>query len=112
MVGLIKNDYTTPKFIICDTPIKDGSFHDDRVWIYCPSALTLIEFIALDGLKDFQFKDDDYFVYTNIEGDQEHWTAQFTQNNCEMLEIDENQLKLEAIEIFKKHLTQLDNEIL
>ena len=110
MAKIQRNEYTTPRFIIGDTLIKDGSFHDDRVWIYCPSALSLIEFICLDGLGDFEFKNNDYFIYKNIDGDEENWTAQFAQNNCEMVDVDAEALKKEAIEIFKQHLTQLDDE--
>lgn len=93
-----KITFETPDFLICETPIKNNNFNDLRLWIYCPAALSLIEFIKLDDLLDFKFKDDDYFVFNN-----EAWTAQFTQNNCEITGVNETQLKQQIIEVFKKH---------
>lgn len=110
MGKFIKNNYTTPKFLLAETPIKDGTFNDDRIWIYCPFALSLIEFVCLDDFADYNFKNNDYFIYTNVDGDDEHWAPNWTQNNCELCEVDENEVMANAIEFFKKHLTQLDTD--
>lgn len=104
-----KLEFTTPKFLLCETPVKNDTFHDHRTWIFCPAALSLIEFIPLDDFVDFEFKNNDYFIYTNSDGEDEHWTAQFTQNNCELAGVDEKQILTKAIEVYKEYLDQIDN---
>jgi hypothetical protein len=39
---------------MCEIPIKDGSQHDDRIWI--TASLSLIEFIYVDDFDDFSFR--------------------------------------------------------
>ena len=74
-----KFDFIKPEFLMCEIPIKDGSQHDDRLWIYHLKSLSLIEFIYVDDLADFQFTGkQDRFEYLD-----ENWFGVFVQNNCE-----------------------------
>ena len=36
-----KFDFIKPEFLMCEIPIKDGSQHDDRLWIYHLKSLSL-----------------------------------------------------------------------
>ena len=83
-----KFDFIKPEFLMCEIPIKDGSQHDDRLWIYHLKSLSLIEFIYVDDLADFQFTGkQDRFEYLD-----ENWFGVFVQNNCEVTEQDADQV--------------------
>jgi hypothetical protein len=77
-----KFNFTKPEFLFCEIPIKNGSQHDDRIWIYHLNSLSLIEFINVDDFVDFQFTGkQDRFEYLD-----ENWFGVFVQNNCEVTE--------------------------
>lgn len=82
---MAKNDYITPEFLFCELPVKNGSFNDERIWIYHTKSLSLIEFINVDNFDDFQFKGlQDRFEYESIIDDEiENFFGVFVQNNCE-----------------------------
>lgn len=105
---IMKIEYLKPEYLICDTPIKDKSFNDHREWIYCTKALSLIEFIAIDGVDDFGVESFTYFNYTNIYGQVESYLGVYVQNNCEYTDNDENQIMQEAWEVYTQFLTNLD----
>lgn len=108
MSKIIKAEFTVPKFIFGETPIKDGTFHDRRTWFYCPSALSLIEFIPLDNFSDFNNNSENYFVFIDAEGDEEHWSVEWVQNHCTVVGMMEEELMSEAITVFKRYLMQVD----
>ena len=73
-----KFDFTKPEFLFCENPIKDGSQHDDKIWIYHLDSLSLIEFINGDDFQDFQFKGKhDRFEYLD-----ENWFGVYVQKYC------------------------------
>ena len=85
-------DFIKPEFLMCEIPIKDGSQHDDRLWIYHLKSLSLIEFIYVDDLADFQFTGkQDRFEYLD-----ENWFGVFVQNNCEATKQDADQVLKKA----------------
>ena len=58
------------------------SQNDNRIWIYHLDSLSLIEFINVDDLTDFQFiGKQNRFKYLD-----ENWFGVFVQNNCEFKE--------------------------
>jgi hypothetical protein len=87
-----KFEFTKPEFLFCEIPIKDGSDHDDRIWIYHMESLSLIEFINVDDFEDFQFVGkQDRFEYLD-----ENWFGVFVQNNCEGSEHNPDQVLKKA----------------
>lgn len=87
-----KFEFTKPEFLFCEIPIKDGSDHDDRIWIYHLESMSLIEFINVDDFKDFQFiGKQDRFEYLD-----ENWFGVFIQNNCEGTEQNPDQVLKKA----------------
>lgn len=81
----MKANFNQPEFLLCELPIKDGSFNDNRIWIYHRLSLSLIEFICLNDIKDFDFQgiQKDFIYMGNGEIDPEAWKGVFVQNNCE-----------------------------
>ena len=101
---LVKQDYITPNFLLCEIPIKDNTFHDKRLWVYCVKQLSLIEFININNLKNFQFKGkQDYFEYKN-----EFYFAVYVQNNCEITNTNEDELLKKAWNFLKDYLEWKD----
>lgn len=104
---MIKQDYTQPEFFFCEIPIKDGSFNDDRIWIYHRLSLSLIEFILVNDLKDFKFKGyQELFLY----GDEE-WFGVFVQNNCEITDNNQHKVLKAAWAYLEKYLIWEDKII-
>ncbi|SDE79516.1 hypothetical protein [Riemerella columbipharyngis] len=104
-------DFKTPEFILAEIPIKDGSFNDKRLWVYCPSALSLMEFVCGN---DFEAVPINFFTkkeYINTDGVAEEWGIAFTQNNCEATEVDEQALVERAWKFFKSYLEWEDRHI-
>jgi len=63
-----KFNFTQPKFLLCEIPIKNGSQNDNRLWVYHRLSLSLIEFVNVDDYKDFQFKGtQERFEFENID---------------------------------------------
>ncbi|ADQ83064.1 hypothetical protein [Riemerella anatipestifer] len=79
--------HKTPEFLLAELPIKDGSPNDDRLWVYCVKALSLIEFINLNQIKAHGLRLADEKTYKN-----ERWGIAFVQNNCEYLGLDESEV--------------------
>lgn len=87
-----------PEFLFCEIVIKDDSKNDDRIWIYHRLSLSLIEFVYVDDLEDFQFKGkQERFEYLD-----ENWFGVFVQNNCETTDNNES-------EVLKKAWRYLEN---
>jgi hypothetical protein len=49
------NNLVTPEFFMCEIPVKDGTFNDQRLWVYHRKSLSLIEFLCVTDFQDFQF---------------------------------------------------------
>lgn len=87
-----KNDFQQPDFLLCELPIKDNSFNDNRLWVYCRLSLSLIEFVNVDDFKDFQFEGkQQLFQYENKTGFVENWVAVYVQNNCDATDNNDNE---------------------
>lgn len=72
-------DFTKPKFLLCELPIKNGSSDDDRLWIYCVDNLSLIEAISLEDVEYLSLEvEHKYYTYND-----ERWVLAFVQNNAE-----------------------------
>lgn len=105
-----KVEFTTPHFLLCETPVKENSFHDHRIWIYATQALSLIEFIDVDNLTDFELnRNFKYFNYRNNQGVIESYLAVFTQDNCEITNSDRENVLSGAWSCFIQYLEQIDN---
>jgi|SRR5690606_17705903 len=78
--------FDQPEFLFCEIEPKDGTFNDHRTWIYHRLSLSLIEFICLNDVADFDFQGfQDNFIYLGIDdADPEAWKGVFVQNNCEI----------------------------
>jgi hypothetical protein len=102
-----------PEFIFCEVPIKDGGINDDRQWLYCPKALSLVEIVVEDEMvvalnRDlFQQK----FKHINPEGVIETFTLAVVQNNLEMTEIDPVFFLAKAWEYYSKYLEWEDSNL-
>jgi hypothetical protein len=94
-----KFEFTKPEFLFCEIPIKDGSDEDDRLWIYHLDSLSLIEFINVDYLSDFQFTGkQDRFEYLD-----ENWFGVYVQNNCESTNQNADQVLKKAWKFLKEY---------
>ena len=99
-----KFEYVQPEFLFCQIPIKNGSQNDNRIWVYHRLSLSLIEFIHVDRLKDFEFKGkQDRFEYLD-----QNWFGVFVQNNCEVTGANQDFVLKKSWEFLKAHLIWLD----
>ncbi len=106
-------NYTKPKFLLAEIPIKNNTFQDHRNWVYCVDALSLIEFIYVDDLQDFQFTGyQERFEYENeIDGELENFWAVFVQNNCEAAGQNQATVMQEAWQFYKEYLQWEDSRM-
>ncbi len=86
-------EFDTPEYLFCEIPIKDKSINDERVWIYCPKALSLIEFVNQTVLDE---RTEEYlFDFDKIAG-RFHYLDDFeafwVQNNCEATDNDKEEI--------------------
>ena len=101
-----KFNFTKPEFLMCEIPIKDGSQHDDRIWIYHTASLSLIEFIYVDDFADFSFiGKQDRFEYLG-----ENWFGVFVQNNCESADQDADQVLKKAWQFLEDYFVWEDEQ--
>lgn len=99
-----KLDFIQPEFLLCEIPIKNNTFNDNRLWVYHRLSLSLIEFINVDEFKDFQFKNvADRFEYENSTGFVENYFAVFVQNNCEATDQNEKEVLKNAWSFLKNY---------
>lgn len=102
-----KFEYTQPEFLFCEIPIKDGSQHDQRIWIYHRLSLSLIEFVNVDNFKDFQFDGkQERFEYLD-----ENWFGIYVQNNCEATDNNEKEVMKKAWRYLENYLIWEDSNI-
>lgn len=102
------NDYQQPDFLLCEIPVKDKSFNDDRLWVYSRLSLSLIEFICLNDIEVSNFQNTQKkFTFFD-----EQWIGVFVQNNCEPTDNDPNEILNQAWEFFRDYLAWEDVNIL
>lgn len=102
-----------PEFIFGEIPIKDGSIHDQRHWIYCPGAQSLIEVIPEDEIIaaiDRQLVQKT-FVYEGFDGVPEGFRLVIAQDNCELAEIDPTELLRRAWDWYEQYLIWEDAQL-
>lgn len=105
-------DYTKPDFLLCEIPIKDGSFHDQRTWVYALNALSLIEFLHIDHFEDFELdKKSSLFIHAMNDQEDEHWVGIFTQDNCGILGLNPTEVMNAAWIFFRGYLAWEDDNI-
>lgn len=102
-----------PQFVLAEIPVKDGSIHDDRSWIYCPGALSLIEVIAEDELTVALDRSliRKKFTYENPDCFPEYFLLVIIQNNCEYAGVDPQLLLDQAWNWYQKYLIWEDSAI-
>lgn len=105
-------EYTQPEFLLCELPIKDGSFNDDRLWIYHRLSLSLIEFVCLNDIQNENFEglNKDFIYFGNDEVDPEAWKGVFVQNNTELFELDAIEVMDKAWKFLEDYLKWEDSQ--
>lgn len=107
-----KLDFIQPEFLLCEIPIKNDTFNDNRLWVYHRLSLSLIEFVNVDDFTDFQFKNvADRFEYENSEGFMENYFAVFVQNNCDATDQNEKEVLKNSWEFLKNYFIWEDRNI-
>lgn len=93
-------DFHQPEFFLAEIPVKDGSINDKRQWIYSRLSLSLIEFVKVDNVVTYHFKNKQKkFSFQNS-----HYVGVFAQNNCEATENDEDEILNKSWEFYKQYL--------
>ncbi|AIT65706.1 hypothetical protein LIT13_01320 [Flavobacterium psychrophilum] len=106
-----KFEYIQPSFLFCEIPIKDKSQNDNRIWVYHLKSLSLIEFVCVNDVIDFQFKGiQERFDFENIDGVTEDWFGVFIYNNCELTEHNQNKVLKAAWEYLKEYFVWQDSQ--
>ena len=97
-----------PRFLFCEQPIKTGTFQDQRMWIYCPPALSLIEAIPEDEITVAINRD---LIQKRYRYNDESYLLVFTQNNADYAEINPADLMDEAWQWLCKYFAWEDQQI-
>jgi hypothetical protein len=102
-----------PNFFHAEIPIKDGSFQDQRAWIYCPQALSLIEIIPEDETVTAINRDlvQKKFIYENPDCFPEEFRLVIAQNNCELAGVDPVELLYKAWLWYEQYLIWEDAQL-
>lgn len=107
-----KLNFTQPEFLLCEIPIKNDTFNDNRLWVYHRLSLSLIEFVNVEQFKDFQFTNAaDRFEFENDTGFTENYFAVFVQNNCKATNQNEKQVVKNAWQFLKDYFIWEDKNI-
>ena len=102
-----KLDFKNPEFLFCEIPIKNGTFNDNRVWIYHLPSLSLIEFVEANAFIDFKFNSKQaLFQY-----EYENYIGVFTQNNCNNLNLNPDDILKKSWLFLKDYLAWEDKNI-
>lgn len=102
-----------PDYLLCENPIKDGSFEGLRSFIYVPSKLSLIEIFSIDDGRpilqsDAIFKE---YTYVNSTRRSENHILVFVQNNCHYMEANPYNLLEDVWLWYVKYLEWEDKNI-
>ncbi len=107
-----KFNYIQPDYLFCELPIKDNTFNDNRIWIYCRLSLSLVEFVNVDDFKDIEFKGkQQLFQYENNMGFVENYFAIYVQNNCEAMQTNEDENLKNAWKFLQNYFIWEDNNL-
>lgn len=104
-------EFTTPDFLFCEIPIKDGSFNDQRTWVYHTKSLSLIEIIYTNNLITSSIKTDGTGKYINSDNLEENYILAFVQDNTEVTNNNRTEVLKNAWIFFKNYLKWQDKEI-
>lgn len=93
-----------PQFLISQMPIEDDPVLSNRLWLYCPRALSLIEILVTDNLEFNGLKKYLPKKFTRIfpNGDSVEFLFLLIQNNCKETGYDPETLLNSAWEWFSK----------
>lgn len=80
-----------PEYLLCELPIKDESFNDQRQFIYCTKYLSLIEIFSED---DITVAFDKSQIQKQYLYEDESFLLVFTQNNVEMVNAHLNEIEV------------------
>lgn len=98
----------TPRFLLAEEPIKDKSNSmPNRLWIYAPFCLSLVELICLDDVNFIPFENERLskeYLYTPLEGKPERWLLVFIQDNTPMVDLISENLLDEIWEWYTEYL--------
>lgn len=99
-------EYIQPDYLLCELPIKTGGMDDNRLWVYCRRALSLIEFVDVTNVLE-----------TNIEGTRfyygsECYLAAWVQNNCAATDHDSDTVMRAAWDFLKNYIAWEDGQVL
>lgn len=100
-------DFTKPKFLLCELPIKNGSSDDQRIWIYCVENLSLIEAINLEDVEHLALE----VEYKIFNYKKERWALAFVQNNAEITGSNSDDVLNEAWQFLSDYFIWEDNNI-
>lgn len=105
-------EFTQPEFFLAEIPIKDGSFNDDRIWVYHRLSLSLIEFVCLNNIEneDFQGYNKDFIYMGNEDVDPEAWKGIFVQDNTAAVDQDRDDVINRAWEYLSNYLKWEDGQ--
>lgn len=106
-------ELTIPEFILGEVPIKDGSIQDQRSWIFCPRALSLIEVIPEEELTVaiHRYLVQKKFTYLNSQKVKENFLLVIVQNNCEFTSINPIQLLEKSWQYYLQYLKWEDENL-
>lgn len=107
------SELKTPEFLLCELPIKDGSLDSKRLFVYVPSALSLIEVVPWDSFEPILTEETIYadFEYENSLGHLEKYTLYFSQNNCGYIGFEESAILKNVWAWFVEYLQWEDHNI-
>lgn len=101
-------EFLLPPFLLSEIPIKDGSHNDDRVWVTCIDANSIVEFICLDEVESFSSNQ----LQKEFDYEGEEWLGFFAVNNCEQdPSINPETLIKEAWNFFKEYMIWEDENL-
>lgn len=111
-------ELTTPRFLLAEEPIKDLSNEaPNRVWIYAPFCLSLIECISLSEVTFIPFESNrtskDYEYFSPLYQSSETWKLIFIQENTEVAAeaITPEQLLDQAWEFYSNYMLWEDTQM-
>lgn len=108
-------DFKQPDFLFCEIPIKDGTYNDNRIWVFHRRSLSLIEFVEVSNFKDFKFTGFQKRYENEImPGVYEDYFGIYSINNCEQTDYNQEKVLDAAWKYLKDYFdwedTNMDNE--
>lgn len=97
---------TVPEFLLCEIPIKNKTIEDNRLFINCTRALSLIECICVNDI-DVAFN----VPFTEFKYKNEVWHLYIVQNNCNITNVNEKELLNKAFNFLSQYFEWEDKNI-